>query len=147
LISEKQLIQDCQNGKKSSQYELVKRYSKMLMLVCKRYVVEESTAKDVLQETLIRIFKSIGKYQATGSFEAWMRKIAVRCSLQWLEKNKSRREVLVVDMNFDETTNMEELDSMTIGQIKKLIAELPDGYQTVLFIEIAISSCKKIITK
>jgi len=116
LISEKQLIKDCQNGKKSSQYELVKRYSKMLMVVCKRYVVDESIAKDVLQETLIRIFKSIGKYQATGSFEAWMRKIAVRSSLQWLEKNKSRREMLVVDLNVDKTTNTEELDSMTIAQ-------------------------------
>ena len=131
MISEKQLIKDCQDGKKASQYELVKRYSKMLMVVCIRYVKDESSAKDVLQETLIRIFRSIGKYQATGSFEGWMKKIAVRCSLQWLEKNKARREVYALDMNMDEPFESETLYTLTVEQISKLIAELPAGYQTV----------------
>jgi len=131
LISEKQLIKDCQNGIKSSQYELVKRYSKMLMVICLRYVKEESNAKDVLQETLIRVFRSIGKYQATGSFEGWMKKIAVRCSLQWLEKNKARKEVYVMDINMDTHSESETLDTLTVEQISKLIEELPDGYQTV----------------
>ena len=136
MISEQQLIKDCQNGKKSSQYELVKRYSKMLMVVCKRYVRDESTAKDVLQETLIRIFRSIEKYQATGSFEGWMRKIAVRCSLQWLEKNKSRREVQVVDMNIEEPTNPQEYDNLSIEEIVRLIEELPEGYRMVFNLNI-----------
>jgi len=136
LISEQQLIKDCQNGKKSSQYELVKRYSKMLMVVCKRYVRDESSAKDVLQETLIRIFRSIEKYQAIGSFEGWMKKIAVRCSLHWLEKNKSRKEVSIVDMNLDETSNTEKLDTLSIEEITKLIEELPDGYRMVFNLNI-----------
>ena len=103
----------------------------MLMVVCLRYVKDESNAKDVLQETLIRIFRSIGKYEATGSFEGWMRKIAVRCSLQWLEENKARREISVVDINLDENIESEELDTLTLEQITKLIEELPEGYQTV----------------
>ena len=136
MISEQQLIKDCQEGKKPSQYELVKRYSKMLMVVCKRYVRDESTAKDVLQETLIRIFRNIEKYKATGSFEGWMRKIAVRCSLQWLEKNKSRKEVEVIDMNIEEPSNPEEFDSLSVEQIKKVIEELPEGYRMVFNLNI-----------
>lgn len=103
----------------------------MLMVVCLRYVKEESNAKDVLQETLIRIFRNIEKYKATGSFEGWMKKIAVRCSLNWLEKNKARREVFAVDMNIDEPSQPEPLDNLTVEQITKLIDELPAGYQTV----------------
>jgi len=136
LISEKQLIKDCQNAKKSSQYELVKRYSKMLMVVCMRYVRDESNAKDVLQETLIRIFRSIGKYQATGSFEGWMRKIAVRCSLQWLEKNKSRKEVHIVDLNIEEPSTSEKLNELSLEEITKLIEELPEGYRMVFNLNI-----------
>lgn len=58
------------------------------MTVCRRYARDEPSAKDVLQETYINIFSSIEAYQPTGSFEAWMRKIAVRCSLHWIRKQK-----------------------------------------------------------
>jgi len=43
LLSEKQIIKDCHLGKKSGQYELVKRYSAMLMTVCRRYLLDETT--------------------------------------------------------------------------------------------------------
>lgn len=92
MISEKQLIKDCQHGKKSSQYELVRRYSGMLMTVSRRYVSDQASAKDVLQESFIRIFTYIDKFKHTGSFEGWMRRITVRCALQWIGKSHFKKE-------------------------------------------------------
>jgi len=97
-LTEETLISNCQKGIKASQYELVKRYSEMLLSVCRRYVRDEAMAKDVLQESLLRIFKNIDRFKAGGSFESWMRTIAINRSLQWIEKSCFRREVQPLTM-------------------------------------------------
>lgn len=132
LQTEKQLIKNCQKGVKASQYELVKRYSGMLMAVCRRYVRDEATAKDILQDSLILIFGNIGKYKPTGSFEGWMRTITVRCALSWLRKNS--RTLNVIDPTAVESVI--SFDPKIYGQlgaddIIELIQKLPPGYRSV----------------
>lgn len=131
MITEKKLIRDCQNGIKSSQFLLVKRYSGMLLTVCRRYARDESMAKDVLQETLIRVFQNIGKYRDSGSFEAWMRKIAVRRSLQWLEKSHFRYEIHAEFVPDEEVNIPDVYAQMGADEIMMLINDLPSGFRTV----------------
>lgn len=103
----------------------------MLLTVCRRYARDESMAKDVLQETLIRIFQNIGKYRDSGSFEAWMRKIAVRRSLQWLEKSHFRYEIHA-EVVPDREINVPEIyHQLGAEEIMNLIGELPSGFRTV----------------
>ena len=130
-MNEKQLITACQKGIKTAQYELVKRYSGMLMSVCRRYVKDEPTAKDILQESLIRIFKNIDGYKSIGSFEGWIRKITVRCALGYLDKKHVRRESSVADINTDETTLPLALDNLGVEDIIKLVQDLPPGFRSV----------------
>ncbi len=131
MVTEKKLIQDCQRGIKSSQYLLVKRYSGMLFSVCRRYIRDEAMAKDVLQESLIRIFQNIDKYQETGSFEAWMRKIAVRRSLQWLEKSCFQHETQPSELPDKELVEPEVFAKLGAEEILKTVRELPVGFRTV----------------
>lgn len=131
MLSEEQLIKDCQRGKKTSQYELVKRYSKMLMAACRRYVKDESSAKDVLQETFIRIFTNIKKYEPTGPFENWMRRIAVRCALTALDKTAIKKEIALTAHHLTGSIEPEVYNYLGIETISRLIDELPLGYRTV----------------
>ncbi len=131
MLSEKQLIADCQRGVKSSQYELVRRYTGMLKTVCRRYAPDESKVKDLVQETFIRIFSNIENYQPTGSFEGWMRRIAVRCSLQWLAKNYNKREAQPEVMPEGQPLLPKALENLAVAEIHALIAELPYGYRTI----------------
>lgn len=130
-MTEAQLISNCQNGVKSSQYELVKRYSGMLLSVCRRYAKDEAMAKDVLQETLIRIFKNIDRYEARGSFEGWMRTIAVNRSLQWIEKSCFRHEMQPSAMPDDNLIEPAVYQNMDAEDILNLIKQLPEGYRAV----------------
>ncbi|MEO0775101.1 MAG: RNA polymerase sigma factor [Bacteroidota bacterium] len=131
MLSEQQLIKDCQRGKKSSQYELVRRYSGMLLTICRRYASDEAMAKDILQETLIRIFTQIDKYRATGSFEGWMRRIAVRTALNWLDRKYIRRETYPVELEVDGHLDPTILDQLGAEEILKLVQGLPLGFRTV----------------
>jgi RNA polymerase sigma-70 factor (ECF subfamily) len=130
MLSTEQLIKNCQQGKKESQYELVKRYSAMLMTVCRRYARDNASAKDILQETLIKIFSNIEKYQPTGSFEAWMRRIAVRCALTWIDRKDIKNET------FQDAVQEVEMQPEIYGQLAMeeiiaLIQGLTPGLQAV----------------
>ena len=131
LLSEKKIIRGCQRGKKKSQYALVERYSGMLMTVCRRYVSDEATAKDLLQETYIRIFTHIRNYQPTGSFEAWMRTIAIRCALQWLRQKYVQQEFTAEETISEEMSEPEVYGNLMMEEMIALIQELPPGFRAV----------------
>lgn len=131
MLTEKQLIEDCQRGVKTSQYELVRLYSPMLMAACRRYVKNEAIAKDVLQESLIRIFTNIKKYQPTGPFENWMRRITVRCAFTALDKTKIKKEIELTDHHLDSSVAPDVFNYLGLEELTRIIETLPIGYRTV----------------
>lgn len=125
------LIKGCKKGKPKCQRELVFRFAPMLLTVCRRYVGERSLAEDALQETFMRIFKYIDQYKATGSFEAWMRRIAVNASLQFMEKAWYQREVELPE-NWDEGDGLPgALATLGAEELLELIQALPTGFRIV----------------
>jgi len=132
LKSNQTLITSCQQGNIQSQYSLVKQYSPMLLTVCRRYARDESMAKDALQETFILVFKNIEKYEFKGSFEAWMRKIAINVSLKPYERKYYQNELPTYsfeERNWNEPKVFQQLEA---EEVIKQIQTLPDGYRTVL---------------
>jgi len=103
----------------------------MLMTVCRRYAPDESIAKDILQESLIKIFKNIDNYKPIGSFEGWMRKITVRCALHWLRKSYLEKETQMTDLNANIGIEPDIWSKLRTEEIIQLIQELPDGFRTV----------------
>lgn len=133
MLSEKQLIKHCQQYQEFAQFELVKRYTGMLMSVSRRYAVDEAMAKDIVQETFLIIFKNIENYQPIGSFEAWMRKITIRCSLKWVnQKCYKKEEYLAKYTECLSTIEPKIYSQLSTQEILKLIKELPTGFRVIL---------------
>jgi len=84
------ILPRCLKGEQRAQTELVRHYAKKLLPVCKRYSTDDHLAQDALQETLINTFRYLDKFSGTGSFDAWIRRIAVNCSLSLNKKLKFR---------------------------------------------------------
>jgi len=81
------IIEGCKNGERVCQERLVRNYAPRLLAICKRYSRDSESANDSLQETFINIFKYINSYSGSGSFEGWMKRIAVNCSITFQKKN------------------------------------------------------------
>ncbi len=129
-----EIIQGCL--KKQSRYEraLVNKFSGLLYAICKRYMRETEYAKDLLQESLMRIFKNLDKYNAElGSFESWITTITIRQCLTKLNKRK----LAVLDIDSFQSSeasvgmDTELLDNHDTKILLRLIGELPDGYRLV----------------
>ena len=132
---DEQLVVRIRQNDQRAMSQLYQRYVGILTSVCYRYIVQESDVKDVLQNSFVKIFTSLSKFEFRGeeSLRVWMTRIVVNESLNYLQ---SRRKMLFVE---DERTLRElpdeeevNLDRISDDELHQLIRELPDGYRTVL---------------
>jgi len=96
------LVARVTNGDNDAFGVIITTYKGMVGLMVGRYARIEADREDLAQEVFIRAYGAIGKYRGTGSFEGWLRKIAVHTCLDWLRKKKSRKAVPLSELSDDE---------------------------------------------
>jgi RNA polymerase sigma factor (sigma-70 family) len=86
-VEEKMIIQGCLKNDRKAQKMLYEQYAPVLYAVIRRYIRDEFTAEDILIESFVKIYSKIKQYQGKGSFEGWMKRIAINEALMHLRKN------------------------------------------------------------
>jgi RNA polymerase sigma-70 factor (ECF subfamily) len=71
---------------------LVERHSRLLFRLAFRMTGNEQDAEDVVQETLLRAYRSIEKFDERSSFRTWLHRIAVNCSIDLMRARRQRSE-------------------------------------------------------
>jgi RNA polymerase sigma factor (sigma-70 family) len=133
ILTEKELINRCQQQDRVAQKWLYDRYSAKMFSVCRRYVPRREDAEDVLIEAFFKIFENMNAFRYTGSFEGWMRRIVVNEALMFLRKNR----LLTVEPDASELNTLEMSvqigveQQMAAQEILKLLEKLPTGYRTI----------------
>ena len=129
-----QLVERIRQKDQRAMSQLYQMYVGELSSVCYRYVPDEDDAKDVLQNSFVKIFTSIPtlEYRDEKSFNGWLVRIVANEALTFL---RNRKKLLFVEQN-DRANEMEDEDPGTErispDELHQLIGELPDGYRTVL---------------
>ena len=107
-----------------------------LTSVCRRYVPDADEAKDVLQNSFVKIFKSLPTvdYRGEKAFRGWLHKIVANESLLYLRDRKRQSFAEQTADKEDTVESGEDPDpeQITPDELHQLIRELPDGYRTVL---------------
>ncbi len=131
---EKENILLVKQGDASAMRSLYDQHIGYLTAVCSRYIVNEDDVKDVLQESFIKIFTSMGKfeYRGKGSVKAWLTKVVVNESLAFL-KRSNRMELVYPEQELPDLPEEEAPDITDISQdeIQEMVKQLPKGYRTV----------------
>lgn len=71
---------------------LVERHSRALFRLAFRMTGNESDAEDVAQESFLRAYRQLGKFDERASFGTWLYRIATNCSLDLVRSRKRRSE-------------------------------------------------------
>ena len=112
--------------------EIYDMLSGKMYSLCVRYTGNTHDADDVFQEGLIRLYRNLNKYQGTGSFEGWARRIFVNSCLDYL-KTKQRLLYAELSDNTDvPTSELNGIDRLTQSDLVKVIQELPSGYRLIV---------------
>ena len=129
--TEHKIIAGCQAQDPLFRKELVLRYSGLLLIVARRYCADDGLAKDVLQESLIKIIRAIPNYKSTGSFEAWMKKIVVNSALQSRTSKRFNFELNGYEFLPEQEMAPDIYGQLGAEELLKIIKELPDGFREI----------------
>ena len=101
------------------------------MGVIRRYVYDVPTAEDILINTFVKVFTKVQTFSKSGSFAAWMRRIAIREALMMHRKTRKMDYVDPAEMpvTSHSPSILEELEK---DDIYACMDDLPDGYRHVL---------------
>ncbi|MEW6237890.1 MAG: sigma-70 family RNA polymerase sigma factor [Candidatus Omnitrophota bacterium] len=76
------------NGNMRGYNELVQRYERPLIHFILRMIRDADEAKDILQETFVRLYRSLAKLREDKSLKAWLYQTANNLCIDWLRKRK-----------------------------------------------------------
>ncbi len=128
-----EIIEGCLRNERAAQQRLYDKYASRMLAVCYRYVGDKETALDLMHDGFIKIFGNLKQYNAEGAFEAWMRKVFVNVSLEYLRRNDVLRgsDDVEEDAFWLDNGDISVIEKMSADEIMQLIHELPIGFRTV----------------
>lgn len=126
-MSLEQLINLCTKRDSRAQEQIYRLYESKLYSVCLKYSRNKQEAEDNLQDSFLTIFDKMHQFNFNGSFEGWMKRIAINTVLQKYRK-EGVFEIIKDDIEDDVELSVEE-DGVTLDFLLKIIQELPDRYR------------------
>lgn len=124
-----QWVQDCRSGSTRAQHKLFKYFYSSAMSVCMRYAGSTDEAADMLNEGFLKVFSNLDKYENSGSFEAWLKRVVCNTALDY--RRKYDRNVNLVDIDdvqdshFSDYNVNDAISKISSEEIVGLIQQLP----------------------
>ncbi len=136
-ISDQQILSLLQN---EASYErgfrqLMSKYQERLYWHIRRVVFEHDDANDVIQNTFIKVYRSIDRFEQKSKLYTWLYRIATNEAITFLNKKK-RNAAASIDDEASFLSNQLEADSYFDGDVaqrrlQKAIARLPEKQRLV----------------
>jgi RNA polymerase sigma-70 factor (ECF subfamily) len=101
--------------------------------VAMRFLKNADDAEDVLQEAFIKAFQRIDQFKGEVTFGAWLKRIVVNGSIDFLKSKHQKMEELnegYMHVAEDEDWSVEE--GISMEQVKEAIDGLPPKYKYVV---------------
>ena len=88
------VIQSAQEGNKEALRLLFEENKQRIFSLAYQYVKNAEDAEDILQETFIKAYKALDKfdYRNGASFSPWLYRIGINCSIDYLRRHKKGKE-------------------------------------------------------
>ncbi len=132
-------------GNKDDFAKLQKKYKSVIFTLIRRMVKDEDDVQDLVQETFIKAFNNIDKFQFGYSFSSWIYRIASNNCIDFLRKK--RISFVSIDkpigtsdddeytMEIEDKEYMPDLSLINnekTNALKNAIDELPENYREVI---------------
>ena len=115
---------------------LVEHHSRAVYRLAHRMTGNPSDAEDVVQETFLRAYKQLGRFESRANFGTWLHRIAVNCSID-LIRARPRRET---------SHDVADLEVMNAPPVtSKAVEASPERLMLSAEVQERISSCDDVV--
>lgn len=115
--------------------ELISLYKERLYWHIRKIVISHDDTDDVLQNTFIKVYRNISKFNQDSKLFSWMYRIATNESISFINKRAKERNIAVSEMQEQLTSSLESDNYFSGEEIQEIlqmaIATLPQKQQLV----------------
>jgi RNA polymerase sigma-70 factor (ECF subfamily) len=127
------LVRRCLKGKPDAMRELIERFQAEVFGLCLRLLTHRQDAEDVTQETLLRVFRSLRRWDASRPLRPWILGIAVNRCRTWMGRRAKRPEL--ADYLQETAARNDSDDSVEmVAEIRRALSGLRPEYQSVFIL-------------
>lgn len=114
---------------------LMKKYQERLYFQIRRMVIVHEDADDVMQNTMIKVFRNIHKFKGNSKLFTWLYRIATNEAITFLNKKK-QKSATSIDSEENLLANQLQADPYFDGdevqmRLQKALSELPEKQKLV----------------
>lgn len=135
MMSEDRIRETCKTDPEQGFRMLVEKFQSSMYWHIRRMVVSHEDAEDVLQETLIKIFRYMDDFRNESSLSTWIYRITTNECIRFLNKKKeafiSAEEVQTDLMNKLMASEYVDYDDAMAVKFQKAILTLPEKQRLV----------------
>ena len=127
------VVEKCKANDRTAQLQLYRKYCDGMFVVANRFVKNADDAEDVLQESFIKAFQKIHQYKGEVTFGAWLKRIVVNKSIDFLKSKKDKVSIDEQDMQVvaeDDNWNVSAV--ISIDEVRLAIDQLQEEYKYVV---------------
>lgn len=125
------IIEACRLNNASAQRALIKMYYAYVKSIALRYSSSDDYAAEILNDSFLKVFQNINKYDERQAFKAWIRTITVNTAIDYYRKNSQKpffedfEDHQIVDLDND------VISHISAEEILQLVRQLTPAYRTV----------------
>jgi len=124
------LVRRCLKGHADAMRELIERFQAEVFGLCVRLLTYRQDAEDVTQETFLRVFRSLRRWDSSRPLRPWVLGIAVNRCRTWMGRRAKRPEL--ADYLHETAARDDSDDSVEMAaEIRRALAGLRPEYQSV----------------
>lgn len=106
-------------------------YSRNIYYLCLSYCNDSDIAKDLLQETFIRVWKNKDRFRGDAQISTWIYRIAVNTCLGYIRQDKKNASVSLSDLRIDQAEE-HNADEHAIQVLYKAIQQLDEADRLII---------------
>jgi len=132
LNKEEQLLEQCQKGSRKAQMTVYRKYAKSMFQISRNIIKDDMKAEEAMQDAFLSAFEKLDEFKGEVTFGAWLKKIVINKSLDYLKKDKMYQNAESAD-SLQMFSEEPEIDlTERIEQVKKAMDSLPENYRIIL---------------
>jgi RNA polymerase sigma-70 factor, ECF subfamily len=116
------LVRSVLAGDKDAYGPLVARHSQSVFRVAFRITEDEADADEVVQETFLRGYRNLERFDARSNFGTWIYRIAMNCALDVLNKRKNQTAISIAE-GYDDEQAAVQLEDHAAGPDRLLLSQ------------------------
>ena len=130
-FNEDELVKRSIDGDRHYQELLYRKFASKMFSVCLGYAKSREDAKDILQDSFVKVFTSLKKYRGDGSLEGWIRKIIVNTAIDHNRKALKDLKNIEIENAMLSTIEASALENIQTKELLELIHKLPEGARII----------------